>query len=215
MGWRKNRSLIDSIASLLTICEQSSQMFHTTFTLHRTSHDHDGHFAFGVDSLRKFKSEADSAVEAVRTILYTDLPTIHEELMVLVHTTNLIVEDLAHVLFSIRTHSISAISTHKKHYAELELSVQSCLTQAINLVRMAIIKTAKHKDVSATINLLCTEENHSNELEDSLIAILFTPSLPPEILIEQAKLVRGIGQIADHCKHLAFHIEIIMLAETE
>ncbi len=200
MGWRKNRSLIDSIASLLTICEQSSQMFHTTFTLHRTSHDHDGHFAFGVDSLRKFKSEADSAVEAVRTILYTDLPTIHEELMVLVHTTNLIVEDLAHVLFSIRTHSISAIATHKQHYAELELSVQSCLT---------------HKDVSATINLLCTEENHSNELEDSLIAILFTPSLPPEIQIEQAKLVRGIGQIADHCKHLAFHIEIIMLAETE
>jgi len=215
MGWRKNKGLINSIASLLTICEQSSQMFHTTLTLHLASNTHDGHFAFGVDSLRKLKSEADSAVEAVRTILYTDLPTIHEELMVLVHTINLIVENIAHVLFSIRTHSISDIAPHKKHYAELELSVQSCLTQAINLVRMSIIRTAKQGDVSGNINLLCNEENHSNELEDSLIAILFTPSLPPEIQIEQAKLVRGIGQIADHCKHLAFHIEIIMLAETE
>jgi len=82
MPWRKNSEFVEKVEYLLTLSDQAIAAFTSTFARHLKG-IHDGIFSYGVDSLRKYKSESGNGVDSLRVFLYSSsFPQLRDDLMI-------------------------------------------------------------------------------------------------------------------------------------
>lgn len=215
MGWRKHDELIQKIQDLIVVCEHASDDFNRTFTRHLTG-THDGIFSFGVDEIRKYKTESGNCVDTVREILYSSsFPAIRDELMTITRTIHLIIEALAHELYLLRDHSLSSISELSPQFSSLNQCLTGTLTLTTELCRMFIATKVNRSVAKDQISKIVSMKSECTHSADQLTSYLFASKLSDEIKQEHSTLTSTLIQIVYRCQQLTNQIELALLIENE
>lgn len=215
MGWRRNCEFAAKFDSLIAILERATDTFIQTFSRHLDG-IYDGEFHFGVDSLHKLKTESTNSVDKIRELMYgTAFPGVRDELMTWAHVVNIIVEDLAHVLYALRDREFKHYLQTDQFFRDLVHWVNESLQKTTELCHQFISKHDKSCDISSSVQLVNECKARSTDVLDLLVEQLFSTGNKSGEVIDLSWLATQTCLVSSRCLQLAHHVEILILAENE